>query len=447
MIGSPLTLVLLAVAGGGALLALEQAIRRTELGFALLVLTVVLDSLLFDVNLQLAVGPFSLYPNDLVFGLLGVAAVARLLRSQRVHPMQMLVLIYLALLIWSALRGVPLHGAATALNEARKNFTYCGALLYFSTMSPEDDRPDRFLRWWIGLGAYLLVVAVGRWLAFFAGLHRFLPQGDTLRVIDSFDTVVLVTGFLLAAGPILRDRSGPDRLLPRRVPVRFELFLVASFLAIVLLQHRTLWIGLVLGITLLSARDPRLTGRLLVATLIGGALLSIAVIAVFGQGVERIVTDDLSSSATRAETFEWRLEGWAVLLRTAGPETAEELLVGQPFGGGFERYIDGHRITVSPHNYLLENLLRTGVAGVAVFVLLHALVIARLYRRTERIGALRPDVLAIAIVVLFLYYLTSHPHPEHGALTGFAVAVAMHAPPSGRYARRPAGPVRGLVPA
>lgn len=428
MIASPTLLVVALLCAAGGVLLLERVIRSTAVGFGLVAVAVVVDTLLFAFDVRVALGPFTVYPNDVVYGLLGLAAVARLLRTQRVHPLQVLVLVLLAVSVWSTVRGIPIHGPGAAINEARKNLTYGSAVLYFSTMPLLAGRADRFVRWWVRLGAYLLAVAVLRWVAFFAGVPALLAQGDTLRVLDSFDTVVILTGLLLAAGPLLRDRSGSQRPGPRtRVPPALEVFVVGSFLAVVLLQHRTLWIALVVGVVLLTARDPRVTGRLLAATVVAGVVVSVAAIAVFGQGVETVVSEELGSSATDVDTFEWRLEGWSRLVETSLPETPDEVLFGQPFGKGFDRYLRGQLITVTPHNYFLESYLRVGVIGMGALVLLHVLVIARLYPTARRTGMLRDDAVAVALVALLLYYLTSHPDPEHGALTGFAVALAMRA--------------------
>lgn len=421
-----LLLPLLGVLALAALGVVDRLIRRTELGLGLVALSVASVALPPSIELSASLGPFAVYADDVIYGLLGVAAVARLIRKRRLHPLHWLLVIFLVISVVAAVQGMSLHGPGSALNEARKNIYFSLAALYVGSDQSSEGREDAFARTWFGLGAFLLTLSIFRWGAFFSGVHSLLPEGDSLRVLASFETLVMLEALVLGMALLGTDTRPSDSRLSIGRPLhrRIEALSAGLFLAIVLMQHRTLWIALLMATAFLVARNPRITGRLVVIVVIGGLVASTALLVVFGQGVERIVAEDVSAAAQRVDTFEWRVEGWKELLERDRPDTAPEWLFGQPFGGGWDRYLGGQRITVSPHNYFLESFLRVGLVGLLVLLTIYAVTIMRLYPSSRRSLLLRHDALAIGLMVQVLYFSTSHPSAEQGAFLGAAVAAA-----------------------
>ncbi|MFP5310004.1 MAG: hypothetical protein ACLGIR_10565 [Actinomycetes bacterium] len=439
MPGDPLLLLLLAVGGLAGLWVVERTIARDAVGWTLVALVVLLPAA--GIELEPGVLGFRLDPRDAVMVVLAVAALARFLRGHPLTGGPLLLLVFVALSVLAIGAGAGVHGLASAVNEGRK-FLYVGvAALYASTTDVRGSRREGPVRVWLWLAVALLAVAVVEWAAFATGV-AFLPTGvpDDLRVIDSFETLVVLQAVLLAAGALLSLRS--DRTLPTDLDDvathRLELLVAAGGVAVVLLQHRTLWIGLLLGVVLLVAREPTLGSRLLARVTVGAVLVGVLAFALLGQGTDRVeIVADLERSAQDVDTFEWRLEGWGRLLADQAPDGPAELLVGQRFGGGFQRYVDGGIVDVSPHNFPLESFLRVGLVGALVFVGLHVWVVATLLRSRGGTALVRDDVLAVVLALAMLYYLTSHPGIEQGLLLGLGVAVASERAASRGRARQP----------
>ncbi len=436
-------LVGLAAAALAGVAFLDLMIRRTEVGVAVAGVAAIVSAM--DLDPATAFGPFRVSLEDAVFGLLAVAGVARMLRQYPWTRTQWLVVGFTALTLYSVYRGIPLFGIGTAVNEARKYVRFLGAVLYVAAEVPTPQRRDDIARVWLYTAAGLFALTVLRWIGFLSGSGRGILGNDgDLRVIDSFATLVVLTAAMLGAGALNWRRRGSIDAVRSAPPPRWLPGLVGALLfAIVFLQHRTLWIAAFLGIGLLVIRDPQLTRRLTLAALGATALAAVLVFAVLGQGVDRVIVDELTDSATNVDTFEWRVQGWQELIEEQSPADVHDLLVGQPFGRGFPRFVDGRIVNVSPHNFYLELYLRVGVLGLAAFVALHAIPFLRLYPTDGGSPLVRNDVLAVVLAVQFLYYASSHPSPEQGVLLGLALAVTDR----GGLPRRQRRPSRVAVPA
>ena len=144
---------------------------------------------------------------------------------------------------------------------------------------------------------------------------------------------------------------------------------VAALVALlVALQHRTVWVALLLAAVYLAVAGLRAGGRSQLA-----AVLSSVSVVVLGPALvfSRVAAGSVvPASAGDDGTFLWRLDGWQQLVQRS--ETAVDVLVGQPFGTGFDRTIGGFLVTVNPHSQYVETYLRFGVVGAVAAVLLLA---------------------------------------------------------------------------
>lgn len=401
-------LLLLALVAGVWLL--ERVIARTEFGLGLALVLVGADVL--QVPVEIVVGSLRVTELDVGFGVLAVAAVARVIRSPALSPLQWLLLALLVLVGASTVNGVLEFGIGTAVNEARTHVRFIAAALYFSTVEGDGSRFDRLARAWFAVAGFLVVLTVVRWLGLVAGFTGawWMGGADDLRVIDGFSTLVLVQVLLIIWG------TKPP--VPRWATVAGPVLLAA----VVLLQHRTLWVALAVGALVWAVRDRRIATRVvpafLLAILVGGVL----VFTVFGDPAS--IRQDLEASATNADTFQWRAEGWYQLLFVRGPDEPVEVAFGLPFGSGYDRRIAGQTISVSPHNFFVEIYLRTGVLGVFVTTLLFAVTLHRLQRRAGWGRFLHADALLVILVTQLLFLQTSHPSAEQGIFMGLALATA-----------------------
>lgn len=416
----------LALAGVAVLLLLwllETVIRRSDVGLAAVLLAVAVSIL--GVPAEVSFGGLLVTGLDVLAVLLGVAAVARLLRGRAVAPLQWLIIALLVAVASSVLAGISTFGLGTAVNEARSFVQFLTATLYLSTAAGDDEQIDRLVVPWATFAAFLLVLTMVRWAGLAAGVESWWmgdESGGTLRVIDSFSTLVVLEVLLIAWGA----RRPVPRLVTAATPVLLA--------ALVLLQHRTLWVALAVAALVLGVRRRQIARRMVPAAVVAIVVGAVLAFTVFGDPTS--IREDLETSATNADTFEWRVEGWRQLVFDTGPDTPTEELVGLPFGAGFDRRIQGQVISVSPHNLLVHTYLRMGLVGLGLLVSVYLLTIRGLLLGRVRRRYFHDDVLLAIMAVQVLFMQTSHFAPDQGLLLGIAISTAIRATGQRREGRR-----------
>ena len=130
---------------------------------------------------------------------------------------------------------------------------------------------------------------------------------------------------------------------------------------VVLLQHRTVWVALAVGLLILAVRRHS-NARRRALGLLGATALVVLTLGLLLSGQNDALTESLGRS-TDTHTFEWRYEGWIDLLEGRQAPEGLDILIGTPYGLGYEREVLGIRQDLSPHNYYLETYLRHGLIG------------------------------------------------------------------------------------
>ena len=139
---------------------------------------------------------------------------------------------------------------------------------------------------------------------------------------------------------------------------------VVLLLFVVVLNRRTVWLALLVGVAVIMLRNRRL-GRRAVVMVAAAAVITAAVyLALPRLGRE---SGRLTSSGTG--TLDWRIEGWQALLETWSRDPVS-WLIGQPFGSGFARRVEGMEVVLEAHNFYLTTLLRTGTVGLVALIVL-----------------------------------------------------------------------------
>jgi hypothetical protein len=129
------------------------------------------------------------------------------------------------------------------------------------------------------------------------------------------------------------------------------------------------------------------------------------------------LTTDLAESASNDSTWQWRVTGWVQLIdRLHG---VGDWLLGLPFGSGYDRLMGGVVTDVHPHNFYVLMLLRVGLLGL-VLLLVIVLASLRACGRTTSVGLLM-WLLAAGEVI---YSLTYEPTLPDGLLLGLMVRYA-----------------------
>ena len=172
---------------------------------------------------------------------------------------------------------------------------------------------------WMAL-VLILTALVGYSDGDFSRGGRPLSSGETLMLLQA----LIVMVFLFVEG----------RLMRRWYPV----FLMAAPM-VVLVQHRSVWLVLVLASVLVFYAVPRLRSVMLG---FGIAALFVGAIAAFGFGGDRVFLA-FSASAEEAvssdSTFVWRVLGWHALLTSEHMDSMRKVLLGNSFGSGWARTI------------------------------------------------------------------------------------------------------------
>jgi hypothetical protein len=404
---------LLAVVGLGVAL-LEALIRRAELGAALVLGLMVLQAVLIDrvPALMLSDG-IRVLPYDVVFTLLLAAAIARLLRMRRFSAFQRCAMLLGVMLLVAIVRGVAAFGVEHSVAEFRLLFAFACGTLYFATFPPSTSRNDRIGRIWLAASIPMMVLVCVRWLATFAGINLGVPAEKfgadaAIRAIDGPYTFFLAHAALLTV-PFwgLRDKRAR----------RLTGLGVVLLLFVVVLNRRTVWLALLAGVAVVTLRNRRL-GRRAVVMFAGAAAVTAGVYVALGKE-----SGHVTSSGTG--TLDWRVEGWQGLLETWSKDPVS-WLIGEPFGSGFARRVEGMEVVLEAHNFYLTTLLRAGIIGLVALIVLTGGVLRVLWRApvAGSGGLLGVDVFPALLVMQLVWLVTWTPGIEQGIVTGLAVALA-----------------------
>src|SRR5690242_14714616 len=185
----------------GVLLAAALAVlalaRRFELGVALVLATLLLDTLFMETMPGIDIGIW-VYPKDIIFCLLLCAATIRLLPWRwQLRRARWIGVLLLLMFLLGFLRGLPLYSLKAVGNETRGYFPFLAALLYFSTFKYDRRRQSHLITIWLAGSVALGVVTVFRWLAANLGLS-IANQWEAVLGAGSMRVIHCAHGFYLA---------------------------------------------------------------------------------------------------------------------------------------------------------------------------------------------------------------------------------------------------------
>lgn len=402
------------VAGFGLAL-LDLTIRRAEVGAALVFLSAIVQAaFLYEDVPSMRLGGVRVGATDLVAVVVLAAAVARCLRLRRFSRYQYWLVLLGAVLLVSLLLGIAAHGQS-AVSDSRQYLFFVGAALYMATFRPTAALYDRIGRVWLLAAALMVLLACARWLRLYAGIDL-----GVAAEINGVDTAVRVldgpyTFFL--AGPLLL--TIPYWLKPGRQARWVRWLGVVLLIVVIALDRRTVWLALLVGVAVLLLRGRRLKARS-VALVVAASVLTAVVFA--GDVLGRDQTPPGTVTSTGSVT--WRVEGWQDLVDSWSASPVN-WLVGEPFGSGFARSVEGEEINAHPHNFYIETMIRAGLGGLIALLALTVGLLRRLWRvRLGSWGLFDPGVVAPLLAMQLVWYLTWVPGLEQGIVTGIAVAVA-----------------------
>lgn len=413
--------VVVAVAGFGLLVAASgwlaaKPVHAAYLGLAMLVLEA--SNLPLSINYGIW-----LYPADLYFLMLLLACLGRfsLFVSPRTVPgtWWMIGAVQLLLLVW----GYRVFGSRAGV-DYRVHFYLWVSVCYFCSFEWTESMVKRVLDGWVTCALALCLLTFYRWIhstldpAYAQEIMGFDTTGVKFRVVSSFAALVIAVGFL-----ILMFRMVSGGLLLRQ-----RILLPVFLLTVFVLQHRSVWVSLLVGIVCLVWMAQLGGVRGLIG--IGVLMLPLAVFfAIPGDGnsvVTSIKTSATTAVSMKEGTMVARMENWQELLvNWSTSKSLVTYLVGRPYGGGYNpmESEDGEDvIDMVPHNHFVHILYRGGLVALVATVALFYQLMAAAIKLAKR-GGKPAATCFVAIFGAFLaYFIPYWANYGCGMLIGIAVS-------------------------
>lgn len=360
-----------------------------------------------------------IYLFDLAFLCVFLIALIRLFFMRRFHKTSVIWYFVGVLLCFSFILGLKQFGASAGV-DFRNLFYYWSGTLYFLSFSYSEKDIEKILSLWIFFSTLLLGIVYFRFIAEFLGLGISSAwinsdvTGVPFRVINSAHTYILgvVIIIIFHRFTVLQNTES------------FRILIVLFIIATIVLQHRSVWAATISGIIsflfLPKIKIGKMIKNLLIITAVGIVLL----IPVINSGISSVFIATISESAVKAQdlsqgTFGSRVDGWLSIIAYWSQQEITTQLIGEPFGSGYA----GGR--VSPHNFVLHNLLRVGALGVLLYIVFYSRVIVKLFYRQKYLEKNVYGSLFFALIIFqVVYYIPYSMLPQHGIILGIAWSLA-----------------------
>jgi ABC-type multidrug transport system fused ATPase/permease subunit len=420
-----LPILIIAIVGGVLFASLSLYFRSRPLAGANIVLAVYLIEILFVHVPPIPLG-VQIYPADIVFALLFGAVMFRYaIGMPKLRAFRWILIALFLLYFISVARGFALFGLKQTANEGRGWFYFLTGMAYFSSFSLSSSMRKKLMTRWFVASVLMIVIAMFRWVAVATGVSvgtDWAEGGTSIRVLNSSAAFFLAMAFF---GSMFLNLSHRGPKWQRRA------FYVLGPV-ILLLQHRTVWEVMIVGLLWLGLRDARfrkkakgaIVGMALVGIMMGGF--------VFGYRSE-LISGTLRNSATNGDTFLWRVVGWYQLVFNNFADNDNPTLrkldrtIGQPFGTGYERMVLGAHLPpfTVPHNYYVETYLRLGIVGLFLLILLYVSGMRRMKRMRPRFrnhAYPNPNFWHLVLLSQLCFFLTYGASYDQSILAGAALA-------------------------
>ncbi len=334
--------------------------------------------------------------------------------------------VLLILLLWSSavglnyILGVREFGLQAATNEFRGYFYIICTATYVASLN--------IARVWMNVEKlFLFGVSCLTVIAIIGFMDGDFSRGGG-RPIDAAHTLFILQVLLIAI--FIHSRGD---LHPYSIP-----FLVTLFPLLIVLQHRSVWVVMITSFALVLWLLPSLRSALIkwgvIGTVVFGGLCTVlfgaTIFEALSDSYEEAVSSSLDTSAgAGTSTFSWRVQGWIGLLTGEQMDSVREVLIGNPFGTGYDRITltsDGVPVarTESPHNFYVQTLLRGGALGLLALIALYGILFRGLLQHAKKDEAAHPILLCMAVIIAsqLVYYLVYGSDYIQAIFLGSAIA-------------------------
>lgn len=286
--------------------------------------------------------------------------------------------------------GLRAFGLQVATNEFRSYFYIICIALYVATLDIETLWPKIERLVLIGAFCLFIISIIGFWDGDFSRGGRPITSSHALLILQA-----------MLIGIFMYDRG---QLNPFLIP-----FIVALFPLLIALQHRSVWIVTLLCFIFVFVVLPSLRGKIMKFGLIGILVFCGLCGIVFGNTMFEALADSydeatLTGASYGTNTFLWRIQGWGGLLTGGQMDSAQDFLIGNPFGTGWGRTVltsaGVEQVREeSPHNFYVQTFLRGGGLGILAFLALYIILLRKLLYRARVDLEFRPILLCLTVVM------------------------------------------------
>lgn len=383
--------------------------------------------------------PYNIYPDDIVFVLLSIGAVLRLLIRRRFSLQELSWLCLCLLVLIAFIRGILVYGMASAGNDARAFLGLIVCVIYFETHGFTTKKLKIFVSAWKCVAAFLVVVAAVRWAALTFGVSLGGP-GENMdgwlryRVLNAAQALFIFQAILIwrisSQQADFRQSSLWLRrlVIGRRRGARFwtVAIWVSWFVAIIVLQHRSVWAVCIFSFLLILLHEGQRTRVIFVAVLL---LCMAAAMWTFADFSGSILGESLRESSREAmntedSTFIWRVEQWVSYVNPGYLLGAVEWILGKPFGAPYGSVFGGEE--TSPHNWFVFLVVRLGFLGLFMACVTMTITFSRLWRLSRSSLPLADSAkpLLFLLGTFFIFAIPYVPSFEQCIYIGLAVALS-----------------------
>ena len=416
--------VIVGVVSIGVWLFINSAARKT-VPIALLLVGFCLESI-FVKQPYVQFG-LQIYPNDVISLFVLLSTVAGFFyRPLPVHETPFLLwLSFGATMILSFIVGLSEYGRYAG-TEVRPFFYLWIAGLYCCAAEFNESEVRRIGGWCVWAAYAFIGISIYFWIGVELGLVNRKElfgdsEGTVFRPVGSHAAFFVATVAMIQIMAWLRGTGTRHSGLHAAVLIVF----------VTVLQHRSVWIAAVVGLLCvmllerrhLLKRFPFLLGFVVVIT------LSATIAAWLGYLDElgRTLVQSTLSMGDPQGTFAARVDGWVRLVDSWTAASTQTLLLGFPFGHGYTRMYKDQLIEFGPHNFYLDLVLRVGIVGAILFMLVTLIAIVRSLRakHESEFEYLLTRGLAVGLIASLVYYIAYPSYYIVGAATGIALAHIM----------------------
>ncbi|WP_157466506.1 hypothetical protein [Edaphobacter aggregans] len=372
---------------------------------------------------QTVVGSLHLDPSDAVSLILLAAGLIRFSRVMNKPGFFRVVgLCFILVFAFSLIRGMLLFGVVAASNEGRSYIGELLSLLYFATIPTDEGTIKKFVKAYLIFGCVLVGIAILHYLGLNVGssyeaLVDSVGDIDKNRAVPAAAAMAIALCFIFSVGWITHQRSP-----------RFFAYLPVVFGGmVVLLQHRTIWVALLICALSTPFVDRAMAGRLIPIGILAGILAFFMAIWVYGTNSS--ATEQFEDSSTNLGTWGYRVDTWDGVLFD-DDATILSILAGKPVGTPtlhFDAYL-GSYVEMPAHSEYIFLYQRVGVFGLTLFLIFLLRPVSLLCTQRFRHSSLlfpSSSSWCLASIAIFVYGVTYNFNANAIPFIGVATALLL----------------------